>query len=330
MSGPHIDTLVPPLSTETTRVATEAERLGFDGVWSMENSNDGYLPHVLAAEHTTDVTLGTRIALSFTRSPMVTAQLAWDLARYSNGRFVLGLGTQVKGHNERRFSVDWDAPGPRLREVIESVRHIWDVFQGEEDDLSYDGDYYSFSLMTERFDPGPIENPHVPIYVGGFNEYNLQLAGELADGLSIHPFTSRRYVTDVIKDHVETGAARSSRDPDDVSILASPLVITGETEADREEARERIRRRIAFYGSTRTYHDALAVHGWKDVGGELHKLSKEKRWDEMTELITDEILSAFSIEAPPDELVDAATEMYDGVADRVVLPFEFADAYMTD
>lgn len=330
MSGPHIDTLVPPLSTETARVATETERLGFDGVWSMENSNDGYLPHVLTAEHTSDITLGTRIALSFTRSPMVTAQLAWDLARYSNGRFVLGLGTQVKGHNERRFSIDWDAPGPRLREVIESIRHIWDVFQGEEDGLSYDGDHYSFSLMTERFNPGPIEDPDVPIYIGGFNEYNLQLAGELADGLSVHPFSSRRYVTDVIADHLETGASRSDREPDDVSILASPLVITGETETERDEARERVRRRVAFYGSTRTYHDALDVHDWKDVGDELHELSKEKRWDDMTELITDEMLATFAIEAPPDGLVDAATEMYDGAADRVVLPFEFADAYMAD
>ncbi|WP_436348542.1 TIGR03617 family F420-dependent LLM class oxidoreductase [Natronorubrum sp. FCH18a] len=328
MSDLNIDTLLPPLSEETIDVATEAERLGFDGAWSMENSNDGYLPHVLAAEHTTDLTVGTRIALSFTRSPMVTAQLAWDLARYSNGRFVLGLGTQVKGHNERRFSVDWDAPGPRLRETIESIRHIWDIFQGEEDELSYEGDHYSFSLMSERFNPGPIANPDIPVYIGGFNEYNLQLAGELADGLAIHPFGSQQYVTDVIMDYVETGAVRSGRDPDEVSILVSPLTITGETEAERDEARERVRRRVAFYGSTRTYHDALAVHGWKSIGDELHELSKEQRWDEMAELITDEMLAKFSVEAPPDELVEAATEMYSDVADRVVLPFEFAEAYM--
>lgn len=260
---------------------------------------------------------------------MVTAQLAWDLARYSNGRFVIGLGTQVKGHNERRFSIEWDAPGPRLRETIESIRHIWAVFQGREDDLSYEGDYYSFSLMSERFNPGPIEHPNVPIYVGGFNEYNLQLAGELADGLAIHPFGSRQYVTDVIMDSIETGAARSNRDPDEVSILASPLVISGDSEAERNEARERVRRRVAFYGSTRTYHDALEVHGWKSVGDELHHLSKEQRWDEMAELITDEMLAKFTVEAPPEELVDATTEMYGGVADRVVLPFEFAEEYLS-
>ncbi|ODR83494.1 LLM class F420-dependent oxidoreductase [Haladaptatus sp. W1] len=325
----QIDTLVPPLSDETIEVAERAERLGFDGVWSMENSNDGFLPHVLAAEHTDRVTMGNRIALSFTRSPMVVAQMAWDLARYSNGRYVLGLGTQVKGHNERRFSVEWKSPGPRLREVIESIRHIWEVFQGEADALNYDGEHYSFSLLTDRFDPGPIDHPDIPIYIGGVNEYNLRLAGELCDGLSIHPFTSNRYANDVIAERIAEGAARADRDPDEIEILASPLVITGDSEEEMAENRERVRRRVAFYGSTRTYHDVLDIHGWTSLGQDLHELSKEKKWDEMADLVTDEMLATFTVEALPEDLVDAAATMYEGVADRVVLPMEYAEAYMT-
>lgn len=327
MSDPRIDTLVPALSADTVDVATTAERMGFDGVWSMENSNDGFLPHTLAAEHTDDVLMGTRIALSFTRSPMVLAQLAWDLADYSDGRFVLGLGTQVKGHNERRFSVEWDSPGPRLQEVVESIRHIWDVFQGEVDDLNYEGEFYSFSLMTPHFNPGPIDHPEVPIYLAGVNEYNLRLAGELADGLSTHPFTSQRYLDEVIRPHLETGAQRGDRSVEAVDVLHSPLVITGETDEERQNERERIRRRVAFYGSTRTYHDVLDVHGWKETGDRLHELSKKQAWDEMADLVTDEMLRTFSIEAPPKEIVDAVQEHYGGSVDRVVLPLDYAERY---
>jgi probable F420-dependent oxidoreductase len=322
-----VDALLPALSPETVDVATRAEDAGFDAVWSMENSNDGFLPHVLAAEHTDRLRLGNRIALAFTRSPMVIAQMTWDLARFSNGRYVLGLGTQVKGHNERRFSVEWGSPGPKLREVIESIRHIWEVFQtGTE--LDYEGEFYQFSLMSDRFDPGPIDHPDVPIVIGGVNEYNLRLAGELCDGMCIHPFTSRAFTENVIRERLREGAAKADRDPDEVSVLASPLIITGDTPEERDERREAVRRRVAFYASTRTYHDVLDVHGWKDVGEDLHELSKEKRWDEMTDLVTDEMLATFTVEAAPEDLLDAALDVYGGVADRVILPIEYADAYM--
>lgn len=323
----QIDTIVPALSPDTVSVAERAEELGFSGVWTMENSNDGLLPLPLVAEHSEALTMGTRIALSFTRSPMVIAQMAWDLANYSNGRFVLGLGTQVKGHNERRFSVEWNAPGPRLREVIESIHYIWDVFQHDED-LDYRGEHYSFSLMTNRFNPGPIDHPNVPIFIGGLNSYNLRLAGELCDGLAMHPFNSRSYLKHVIHNRLAEGAKRADRSVDEVTVLASPLVITGRTAEEMTEARERVRRRIAFYGSTRTYHSVLDHHGWTDIGEELYELSTQKRWDEMTDLVPDEWLEAFALEARPENLCREAEKIYDGVADRVVLPFDFSDEYM--
>jgi probable F420-dependent oxidoreductase len=322
MGDLQIDSQVPRLSTEAREAAVRAEELGVDRVWCRESDNDPFLPLAQVAEHTTDLTFGTRIALAFTRSPMTLAYTAWDLARYSEGRFVLGLGTQVKGHIERRFGMQWSAPGPRLREVVESLRHIWDVFQGERDRLDYDGEHYSFSLMTDNFDPGPIDHPDIPIYVAGVNEYNVRLAGELCDGLAMHPFTTPSYASDVLSSLVAEGAERAGRSTDEVELSAAPLVVTGETAAEREERREEVRRRIAFYGSTRTYHDVLDHHGWGDVGESLHDASKDGRWDEMPELVSDEMLDAFAIDAPPAELESAVADAYGDAADRVVLPLD--------
>ncbi|PCR92141.1 TIGR03617 family F420-dependent LLM class oxidoreductase [Natrinema ejinorense] len=329
MSDLRIDAMVPGLAGDTGGAAGRAEEFGFDGVWTPETDNDAFLPHPLIADRTEEIRQGTRIALAFTRSPMALAYTAWDLARYTDGRFVLGLGTQVKGHNERRFSVDWESPGPRLREVVESLRHIFDVFQGEAE-LDYEGDHYSFSLMTETFDPGPIDHPEIPIYIAGVNEYNIRLAGELCDGLAMHPFNTPEYTDDVVAPTVAEGADRGDRSLEDVSLSASPFVVTGETEEERERSREEVRRRIAFYGSTRTYHDVLDHHGWRDVGEELHDLSKNQRWEDMAELITDEMVATFAIEAQPDELLAAARERYGGIADRVVLPLDHGDAFLTE
>ncbi|WP_226005113.1 TIGR03617 family F420-dependent LLM class oxidoreductase [Natrinema salinisoli] len=329
MSDLRIDAMVPGLSGDAGGAAARAEELGFDGVWTPETDNDAFLPHPLIADRTDEIRQGTRIALAFTRSPMALAYTAWDLARHTDGRFVLGLGTQVKGHNERRFSVDWESPGPRLREVVESLRHIFDVFQGGAE-LDYEGDHYSFSLMTETFDPGPIDHPDVPIYIAGVNEYNIRLAGELCDGLAMHPFNTPGYTDEVIAPTVAEGADRGDRSLEDVALSASPFVVTGETDEERERSRDEVRRRIAFYGSTRTYHDVLEHHGWRDVGEELHDLSREQRWDDMADLITDEMLSTFAIEAPPEELLAAARDTYGGIADRVVLPLDHGEAFLNE
>ncbi|SDJ63452.1 TIGR03617 family F420-dependent LLM class oxidoreductase [Natronorubrum texcoconense] len=329
MSTLRIDANVPHLSTETGDAAERAEELGFDGVWTAETDHDAFLPHPIIADRTERIQQGTRIALAFTRSPMALAYTAWDLAQYSNGRFVLGLGTQVKGHNERRFSVDWESPGPRLREVVESLRHIFDVFRGEAE-LDYEGEHYSFSLMTETFDPGPIDHPDVPIYIAGVNEYNIRLAGERCDGLAMHPFNTPAYASDVIAPTVAEGADRADRSLEDVALSASPFVVTGATEDERDRSREEVRRRIAFYGSTRTYHDVLEHHGWGSIGEELHDLSRDQRWEEMADRVTDEMLATFAIEAPPEELLDRARDAYGGIADRLVLPLDQGAAFMNE
>lgn len=329
MSDLRIDAMVPKLSDGAGEAAARAEELGFDGAWTPEMDNDAFLPHPVIADRTDGIQQGTRIALAFTRSPMALAYTAWDLAQCSDGRFTLGIGTQVKGHNERRFSVDWESPGPRLREVVESLRHIFDVFQGEVE-LDYQGEHYSFSLMTDTFDPGPIDHPEIPIYIAGVNEYNIRLAGELCDGLAMHPFNTPEYTDAVIAPTVAEGADREDRSLEDVALSASPFVVTGETAEERERSRAEVRQRIAFYGSTRTYHDVLEHHGWRSVGEELHDLSKDGEWEEMAGLVTDEMVAMFAIEAPPEELLAQAEDVYGGVADRVVLPLAHGEAFLNE
>jgi probable F420-dependent oxidoreductase len=328
MSDLLIDAHVPGMTDGGAEAAARAEALGFDAVYTSETEQDAVLSLPLVAEHTDSVELGTRVTLAFTRSPMVLAYQGWALQRYSNGRFVLGLGTQVKGHNERRFGVEWTSPGPRLREVVESIRHVWSVWQGESDELDYRGEHYSFSLMTETFDPGPIDHPHAPIYIAAVNEYNVRLAGEVCDGLHMHSFNTPAYTEDVIGPLVAEGAEDAGRSRGEVSLSASPFVVTGETEEERDRKREEVRRRIAFYGSTRTYHDVLEHHGWKSVGEELHELSKEQAWDEMTDLVTDEMVATFALDADPAELRAEALDVYGDAADRIALPLEHGEAYM--
>lgn len=324
MSDLKVDVGVQGISEETVETAKQAEEFGFDGVFTPDVDSDPFLPLPLVAEHTETVDLGTRIATSFTRSPMVFAYSAWNLQRYSEGRMILGLGTQVKGHNERRFSVDfeWERPGPRLREEVLALRHIFDVFQGEADDLDFDGEFYQFSLMTDEFNPGPLDTGPPAIWTAGVNEYMLKMAGEVADGLCMHPFNTPKYTEEVIAPLVAEGADIGDRDSDDVALSAGPFLVTGETEAQRQEMLREAKRRIAFYGSTRTYHDVLDLHGWKDVGVELHELSKDDEWERMTDLVTDEMVDAFAVRAPPEELGEQIRAKYGGVADRVQLQFD--------
>jgi probable F420-dependent oxidoreductase len=319
MGDLKLDASVYGLESGISDQARLIEDMGFDCIWGPETNYNAFLPFPLVADATSDVEFGTRIATAFTRSPMILAYIGWDLQRFSNGRFIMGLGTQVKAHNERRFSVDfeWNSPGPRLREVVESIKHIWNVFQGREDELDYDGDFYSFSLLPEFFNPGPIENPDIPIHIAGVNEYNIRLSGEVADGLAIHPFTTPKYANEVIRPLVEEGARRENRDPGEITISANPFVITGPDEEELERQREHIRERIAFYGSTPSYHDVLEIHGWKDVGEKLHKISREEDPRKHKDLITDEMVDTFAIEATYPNLADEIRSTYKGVVDRI-------------
>lgn len=317
-----LDAALNPFDGTVGERAATAESMGFDGLWSFELDYNAFLPLPIAADRTEDIEIGTRIATAFTRSPMVLAYTGWNLAQLSGGRFVLGLGTQVQAHNERRFSVAWDDPTQQLREVVESVRHIWDYWQGDVDEFGYDGDHYSFSLMSTVFNPGPIEHPDVPIYLAAVNERNVKLAGELADGLCLHSFNTPRYTEEKILPWLETAAAEHGRSLDEITISASPFVVTGSDDAEREARREMVRMRIAFYGSTPAYKPVMATHGWADVGRELWSLSKDGKWGEMVGLVTDEMVAEFAIEAPPEEIAGAVREAYDGVADRVMLDLD--------
>lgn len=320
MPSLSIDTKLTDFPSDIARIARETENTAVD-VWINETGHDPFLSAAVLAELTETITIGTRIATAFTRSPMSLAYTAWDLADHSNGRFTLGLGTQVRAHNVRRFSVDfeWDSPGPRLREVIQALRHIWRAFQHEDEDLAFEGEYYSFSLLSDYFDPGPIDHPDIPIHIAGLNEYNVRLAGELCDGLALHPFNSPSFIEEVIHDWVGSGAARADRSQDAVDLTAGPFVITGRSDEALDERREYVRRRIAFYASTPAYRLVLDHHGWGDLQEDLYPLSLDQRWDEMAEYITDEILYTFAVEAPHDSLAEALRDRYAGIVDRVVI-----------
>ena len=303
-------------------VAKAAEDLGFAGLWTSETKHDSFLPLAVAATGTERLSLGNSVAIAFSRSPMVTAQLAWDLQDLSGGRFILGLGTQVKAHITRRFSMPWDKPAARLRDYVLALRAIWGSFQNE-GSLKYEGKFYQHTLMTPFFNPGPIDHPEIPIYIAGVNTRLARLAGELCDGFHVHPFHTPEYVRQVVEPAVKEGAEAEGRAPSDVELATSVFVITGDSGEAIEQQREKMRAQAAFYASTPTYRTVLDVHGWGEVGERLGGLAREKKWDEMPKQITDEMLHAFAVEAAPDEVGPALVERYEGLIDRVALYVPF-------
>lgn len=304
------------------KLAPAAETLGFAGIWTSETKHDAFLPLALAAEHTRTIQLGTSVAIAFARSPMTIAQSAWDMQDFGGGRFVLGLGTQVKAHIERRFGMPWDAPVARLRDYIAAVRAIWQAFQTNEP-LNYRGEFYQHTLITPFFNPGPIDHPHIPIAIAGVNTGLARLAGEVCQGFHVHPFHSLRYLHEIVRPAVAEGAAKAARKLADVELSTSVFVITGRDAPAMAEQRERMRSQIAFYASTPTYRVVLDVHGWGEVGEQLSRLAATKRWAEMPRMITDDMLRELAVEAPPHEIGAAVRERYQGVIDRLALYLPF-------
>jgi probable F420-dependent oxidoreductase len=302
--------------------ARDAEAWGLDGFWTHETQHDPFLPLVVAAEHTRRMEVGTAIAVACPRSPMVVAHTAWDLARWSGGRFLLGLGTQVRAHNERRFSVRWDSPGPRLREYVLALRAIWDCWQGG-GPLRFEGKFYTHTLMTPFFSPGPIPHPRIPVWLAAVNPYLCRVAGEVADGVHVHPFHTTRYIREVVLPHVEAGAKAEGRRRADVAIGTSAFVVTGRDEAEVATATAPVREQIAFYASTKNYWPVLEVHGWGEVGQRLNRLAAAGRWQEMGPLVTDGMLHEFAVVATHADLAARLTVRYRGLLDRVFpyLPF---------
>src|SRR5690349_4404396 len=282
---------------DVARVAQAAEEIGFGALWAPETQHNGFYPLLLAAEHTRRIELGTAVAIAFPRSPMVMAQNAWDLQALSGGRFILGLGTQVKAHIERRYSTAWDAPVARLRDYIGALRAIWSAWQAGEK-LSYQGQFYQHTLMTPFFNPGPIGHPDIPIYIAGVNEALARLAGEICQGFHVHPFHSVKYINEIVRPQIAAGAERTGRSPTEVTLVSSVFTITGPNEAAIANMRKFVREQIAFYASTPTYRVVLECHGWQAIGEQLSRLASMKRWSQMGELISDEMLDVFAVEAP--------------------------------
>jgi probable F420-dependent oxidoreductase len=306
------------------RTARAAEDFGFAGLWASETKHDAFLPLAIAANETHEIELGTSVAIAFSRSPMETAQTAWDLQDLSDGRFVLGLGTQVRAHITRRFSMPWGKPAARMREYILALREIWDSFQNE-GPLQFEGEFYRHTLMTPFFNPGPIDHPQIPVYIAGVNTRLARLAGEICDGFHVHPFHSPEYVRRTVKPAIAEGAKHSNRDPEQVTLATSAFVISAEKEEEAAEQRESVRAQISFYASTPTYRTVLEAHGWEEVGEKLGTMAREKKWREMPTLVTDEMLAAFAVEAAPDELGTALRDRYYGLIDRVALYIPFVE-----
>jgi probable F420-dependent oxidoreductase len=304
--------------------AQAAEGLGFDALWTSDVAHNPLFPLVLAAEQTEQIKLGTAILVAFARSPMDVAYQAWDLAKLSNGRFLLGLGTQVSAHIERRFGMEWRSPADdHLRDYVAALRAIWHSWQTGER-LNHRGDFYKLTLMTPFFDPGPIEHPHIPIYTAGVNERMCRLAGEVSDGFHAHPFHTRHYLQQVVLPTIEEGARKAGRSRADVDIACAIFVATGQNQAEIDAAVAAVRQQVSFYASTPAYAAVMDLHGWSGVREQLSRMAGRKEWASMPGLITDEMVDQFAIVCPPGELAERIRQKYTGLLDRVMLyvPFD--------
>jgi len=296
-------------------LARFADEAGFDGIWTFETSHEPFLPLVLAAEHSSRLSLGTSIAVAFPRSPTILAQIAWDLARFSKGRFILGLGTQVKGHNERRFGIKWEKPVEKMREVILAVRAVWDCWQNRTR-LNFQGEFFKLNLMTPFFSPEPHDYHRIPIFVAGVNPRMCQLAGELCEGFHAHPLHSARYLTERVLPNIEIGLAKNGRERRSIEVSSSIFVIpTDDSAAAKYEAE--VREQISFYASTPPYRPVFELEGWGDVADELKAMAARGKWNDMPALITDDMLDRFALRGSWAELPSKVQRKYDGLLDRV-------------
>ena len=305
---------------EAQTVARLAERAGFDAVVTAENAHTPFLPLAAAALVTERIGIATAVAMAFPRSPTVMAQTAWDLHKASKGRFHLGLGSQVKAHNERRFGIPWSPPAPRMRDYIGALRALWRRFETGEP-LDFHSETYNLTLMTPNFAPKPAGLPPIPISLATVGPAMLRLAGEVCDGARLHPFSTRRYLSEVSVARIGEGLARSGRNRRDIEVIAGGYGFIG-TGPDAEavaKARAYVRFRIAFYCSTRAYWDVLRLHDLEWLGEKVNPLPRENRWSEMAELIPEELIELFATVADYEALPEAIARRYGGHADTVLL-----------
>ncbi len=298
-------------------VARRVEDAGFERLWVPEGGQPVFSMCTAAALGTSSLGLGTSVAVAFPRSPMLTAQAAWMLAEATGGRFVVGLGTQVRAHVERRFSAEFTSPGPRMREYVMAMRAIYAAFRGEER-LAFDGDFYSFSLLTPEWSPGPMEHPDPPIYVAGVREWMCRMVGEIADGMLVHPLSTIAYLDELVVPAVREGERSAGRRPGEVALVCPVMTAVSDDEESRARQRESIRARLAFYGSTPGYGVVFDLSGWPGVGEQLRSLQRERDFEGMVKVITDDMVDAMSITSTWDDLPGALLDRYGDRADDIV------------
>ena len=301
---------------EARTLYPQLEAIGYDGAFSFEAKHDPFLPIAVAAEHTKTLRLGTAVAIAFARNPMNLANLAWGAQLLSEGRFLLGLGTQVRPHVEHRFSMPWSKPAARMREIVLALRAIFAAWQHGEK-LDFRGEHYRHTLMIPAFDPGPNPFGPPPVFVGGFGPRMCEVAGETADGFLAHPFNTRESLTTLVLPALERGLAKCERTRRDVEVICATLVVTADDERDFARSVSAARKHLAFYGSTPAYRGVLDLHGWGDLQTDLNRMSKEGKWVEMGELIDDEILGTFAVTGEPEEIATQLHERYGDIVDRL-------------
>jgi len=296
--------------------ARALEAAGYDGGFTMETTHDAFLPLALAIEATERLEVGTSIAVAFARTPMTVAIMANDLQVQSKGRFVLGLGSQIKPHIERRYSMTWSSPAARMREFVLAMRAIWTSWH-DGTKLDFDGEYYTHTLMTPFFSPGVSEYGQPKVWLAAVGERMTEVSGEVADGMIVHPFTTERYLREVTLPAIERGLVRGGRPRAGFEVSAPLFVVTGANDAEMAAAASATRQQIAFYGSTPGYRGVLELHGWGEVGDELNAMSKRGDWVAMGELVTDEMLDTFAVVAEPDAVAPKLYARFGDVVDRL-------------
>jgi probable F420-dependent oxidoreductase len=310
---------------EVPDLARAVEGLGLDGVSFSEIAHDPFLPAVLAAEHTRRVSIGTAVAIAFTRSPTLLAYLAWDLAAQCGGRFMLGLGTQVKAHVAHRFGIPWDPPAPKLRDAVQAIRAVWEAWRTRSP-LRFRSRFYSLSLMTPFFTPASLE-AEIPILTAGVNPGLCRVAGQVADGFVVHPFHTLAYLRDVVLPAIRRGQTGAGREGTPFTIAGTVFAASGETREDLAQAREENRRTIAFYASTPSYRRVLAHHGWQEIGERLSARAARGEWDSLAAEVSDEMLETIGVSGRTEEIGDQIVARYRGIIDRIGFysPFTPAD-----
>jgi probable F420-dependent oxidoreductase len=299
--------------------AADAEAAGFSGAWSSEIAHDPFFPLLLAAEHTTTLELGTSIAVAFARNPMTLANIGWDLQTYSRGRFFLGLGSQIKPHITKRFSMEWSHPAPRMRELVLAMRAIWDCWLNGTK-LEFRGEFYKHTLMTPFFSPSPSDNNEwgpPKVFLAGVGELMTEVAGEVCDGFICHGFTTEKYLREVTLPALARGRAKAGKTLEGFEIVGPSFVVTGLDDEQMTAATAGTRQQIAFYGSTPAYRGVLDLHGWGGLQDSLNALSKQGKWVEMADLIDDEILNTFAVVGEPESIAPELKRRYGDVVQRI-------------